>query len=91
MEKFRNPPNARASTMPKSADFFLDPQIPGRVYTPLKSGDIADAAGEFQKYGVLPEGQIPGDDRIESVSFECDLTDMVEKMLDCGLDDPIRH
>jgi hypothetical protein len=71
--------------------FWLDPQIPGRVYTLLKAGDISDAAAEFQQYGILPEGQIPGDDRIESVTFECDLADMVEKMLECGMDDPVHQ
>ncbi len=59
--------------------FWLHPQISGRIYTLLKAGDIADAAVEFQHYGILPDGQIQGDDRISHVTCECDLADMKDR------------
>jgi hypothetical protein len=75
----------------KPAD-FLARSADSRTHTYLlKAGDIADAAAEFQQYGVLTDDQIPGDDRISHVTYECDLTDMVEKMLQCGLDDPVNQ
>ena len=61
------------------------------MYTLLKPGDITDAAAEFQRYGIFPDGQIPGDDRISHVTYACDLADMVEKMLQCGLDHPVNQ
>ena len=93
MEKFRHRPT-ECACIGKATNrriFWLDPQTPSRLYTLLKAGDIADAAAEFQHYGILPDGQIQGDDRISHVTYECDLADMVEKMLDCGLDDPVNQ
>src|SRR5260370_4304350 len=93
MEKFRHRPTECACVDGATDQriFWLDPQIPGRIYTLLKAGDIADAAAKFRRYGVLPDDQIPGDDRISHVTFACDLGIMVEKMLQCGLDDPVNQ
>jgi hypothetical protein len=46
--------------------FWLDPGAPGRVYVHLSSEDAAGAAGQFSRYGMLDEGELPGpgDDRI---------------------------
>jgi len=93
MEKFRHRPT-ECACVDKTTNrriSWLDSQIPGRTYILLKASDIADAAAEFQRYGVLPDDQIPGDDRISHVTYECDLADMVEKMLDCGMDDPVNQ
>jgi hypothetical protein len=73
--------------------FWLDPGAPGRVYVYLSSEDTAGAAGQFSRYGILDEGELPGpgDDRISGVTFECDLPVMVEKMLDSGFTDPAKE
>ena len=70
--------------------FWLDAGLPGRVYVYLSSDDAVGAAGQFSRYGILGEGELPGpgDDRICGVTFECDLPAMVEKMLDSGFSDP---
>jgi hypothetical protein len=70
--------------------FWLDPGAPGRVYVYLASENAADAAGQFSRYGILDEGELPGlgDDRINGVTFECDLLVMLEKMLDGGFTYP---
>jgi hypothetical protein len=60
----------------------------GYIY--LSVEDAAGAAGQFSRYGILDEGELPGtgDDRINGVTFECDLLVMLEKMLDGGFTDP---
>jgi hypothetical protein len=93
MDKFKHSPRECACVDKETNRriFWLNPEIPGRVYTRLHSGDVADAAGQFQRYGVLPQGEFQGDDRISTVTFECDLTVMVEQMLERGFDDPVRQ
>ena len=73
--------------------FWLDPGAPGRVYVYLSSEDTGGAAGQFSRYGILDEGELPGpgDDRFSGVTFECDLPVMVEKMLDSGFTDPAKE
>jgi hypothetical protein len=53
--------------------FWLDAGEPGR-----------------SRYGILWDGEVPGpgDNRINGVTFECDLPAMIEKMLDAGFGDP---
>ena len=70
--------------------FGLDPGAPGRVYVYLSSEDAFGAAGQFSRFGILDEGELPGpgDDRINGVTFECDLLVMLEKLLDAGFTDP---
>lgn len=93
MDKFKHSPTECACVDKETNRrmFWLNPEIPGRVFTRLYSGDVADAAGQFRRYGVLPQGEFPGDDRISAVTFECDLTVMVEQMLERGFDDPVRQ
>ena len=73
--------------------FSLDAGEPGRVYVYLSSEDAGSAAGQFRRYGILGEGELPGpgDDRINGVTFECDLPVMIEKMLDAGFSDPLKE
>ena len=70
--------------------FWLDSGAPGRVYVYLSPDDAVGAAGQFSRYGILGEAELPGtaDDRISGVTFECDLPAMIEKMLDVGFNDP---
>jgi hypothetical protein len=69
--------------------FWLDPGAPGRVYVfwlrrtlPMQRASSAAMASD--------EGELPGlgDDRINGVTFECDLLVMLEKLLDGGFTDP---
>jgi hypothetical protein len=65
----------------------LDPGSPGRVYAYLGAKETAGAADQFRRYGILGEAEPPrgpGDLRIDGVTFECDLSVMLEKMLDDG-------
>jgi hypothetical protein len=66
--------------------FWLDARVPVRVYVYLSPDDAVGAAGQFSRYGILGEGELPGrgDDRIRGVTFECDLPAMIERcsMLD---------
>ena len=68
----------------------LDPGNPGRVYIYLSPDDAGVAAAQFSRYGILDEMELPGPahDRISPVTFECDLTVMIEKMLDGGFSYP---
>ena len=52
--------------------FWLDPGAPGWVYVYLYSEDAAGAAGQFSRYGIVDEGEIPGSGyaRISGVTFE---------------------
>jgi hypothetical protein len=70
--------------------FRLDPGAPGRVYVYLSPDDAVGAAGQFSRYGILGEAELPGtaDDRISGVTFECDLPALIEKMFDVGFNDP---
>ena len=70
--------------------FWLDAGEPGRVYVYLSPEDADSAAGQFSRYGILGEGELPGpgDHRINGVTFEYDLPAMIEKMLDVGFTDP---
>jgi len=93
MDKFKHNPTECACVDKETNRriFWLNPEIPGRVFTRLYAGDVADAAGQFRRYGVLPQGEFKGDDRISAVTFECDLAVMVEHMLERGFDDPVRQ
>jgi hypothetical protein len=73
--------------------FWLDAGEPGRVYVYLSPADAGSAAGQFSRYGILGEGEVPGpgDDCISGVTFECDLPVMIEKMLDAGFSDPLKE
>jgi hypothetical protein len=66
----------------------LDPDIPGRVYVYLEGDDLASAAEQFTRYGVLPKDNFPGDGRLAAVTFELDLPAMLENMLDLGFSIP---
>jgi hypothetical protein len=52
--------------------FWLGPGAPGRVYVYLSSEDAAGAAGQFSRYGILEEGELPSpaDDLISGMTFE---------------------
>ena len=64
--------------------------VPGRVYVYLSADDAIGAAGQFSRYRILGEGELPGpgDDRVSGVTFGCDLPAMIEKMLEVGFSDP---
>jgi hypothetical protein len=40
--------------------FWLDAGVPGRVYVYLSPEDAGSAAGQFRRYGILGEGELPG-------------------------------
>src|SRR5258708_24237977 len=69
----------------------FDPDIPGRVYVYLEGDDLASAAEQFARYGVLPKDNFPGDGRLAAVTFELDLPALLENMLDLGFSDPDRN
>lgn len=71
--------------------FWLDSCQPGRIYVCLDPDVAVSAAGQFSRYGALGEDELPGDGRIDAVTFECDLRAMVEKMLAGVFDDPIKQ
>jgi hypothetical protein len=70
--------------------FWLDTENPGRVCVCLSPDDAVSATDQFSRYGILQEMELPGagDDRINEVSFECDLAVLIEKMLNGGFSDP---
>ncbi len=68
-----NARSASVSTKRLTGGFFgWITGVPGRVYVYLSSDDAVGAAGQFSRYGILREGELPGpgDDRICGVTFE---------------------
>ena len=52
--------------------FWMDPEMPGRVYVYLSPDDAIGAADQFSRYGILKEDELPG--RLTIASAQCHLS-----------------